>query len=415
MGLQICCHNQVESLGVSPTRRPSNRQQYDEPRHPRLHSTPPSPWNQIPPRVPAESLPSSVHHGSDGHSQQRVQISSGALERSECPCRTLRGPPLHVTANHSRGHPLRLQVPAIDLLQVWHRFWVEDVLKPPAHLTGDPGIYVPLCGQSVVRAFTHTEDENRRAIPGSRTATAKRCSSTQGIRVARAHPISEQVAGLPHTPTAGIPTGRIAAQSIGLDVIGMSRARPMHEVHRLIAVVNEDRRGPGEHIVRVLAPPGGGGEVRVRRQPSKNQRPHQKEIRWGRWVLCGTSDGVIPRGDADPDASDHFERMRIEVELKVVSRSLTVVHVSHKKAPLSHFGKTRKAFRGPDDRPAAPLRGCHPATQGAPKHRRQNGVEPDIEMRSRKQCIFGLNTDLGSGLPRSEQFTRGYLVHLIAA
>ncbi|CUM43286.1 hypothetical protein BN2537_15537 [Streptomyces venezuelae] len=36
-------------------------------------------------------------------------------------------------------------------------------------------------------------------------------------------------------------------------------------------------------------------------------------------------------------------------------------------------------------------------------------------MRSGKQCILGLDTDLGSGLPCGEQFTRGYFVHLIAA
>lgn len=104
-----------------------------------------------------------------------------------------------------------------------------------------------LCTQPVVRAFTHTEDENGWAISGSCTAPAERCSGTEGIRVARAHPISEQVPWLPHRPALGIPASRIAAQPIGLDVFGMGRARPVHEVHRLVAVVNEDQRDPSEH------------------------------------------------------------------------------------------------------------------------------------------------------------------------
>lgn len=161
---------------------------------------------------------------------------------------------------------------------------------------------------------------------------------------------------------------------------------------------------------------GGGGAGAVRNERAvncqKTSGPTGKRSVGAAGPLCGTSDGVISGGDADPDASDHFERVRIEVELKPVSRSFAVVHVAHKKAPLAHFGKTRKAFRGPGDRPAAPLRGCHPAAQDAPKPRHRNGVEPDVEMRSRKQCILGLNTDLGSGLPCSEQFTRGYFVHL---
>ncbi|MCX2181012.1 hypothetical protein KV205_10770 [Streptomyces sp. SKN60] len=76
--------------------------------------------------------------------------------------------------------------------------------------------------------------------------------------------------------------------------------------------------------------------------------------------------------------------MRIEVETKGVSRSFAIVHLGHKKAAFAHFVKTRKAFYGPDDRLATPLHGSHPAPKDTPNPWRRNGVEPDIEMRSRK-------------------------------
>ncbi|MFF3863278.1 hypothetical protein [Streptomyces sp. NPDC002209] len=48
--------------------------------------------------------------------------------------------------------------------------------------------------------------------------------------------------------------------------------------------------------------------------------------------------------------------MRVEVELKVASSPFAIIHVGHKKAPLAHFSKTRKA-------PAAP-------TVCLPRHRK---------------------------------------------
>ncbi|GAA3809819.1 hypothetical protein ACFS5L_44370 [Streptomyces phyllanthi] len=107
--------------------------------------------------------------------------------------------------------------------------------------------------------------------------------------------------------------------------------------------------------------------------------------------------------------------MRIEVEGKEVSGSFAIVHVGHKKALLAPFGKTRKAFRDPDNRLATPLQASHPPAKDAPKHRRREGLEPDLERRSRKQRVLGLNAGLGVGLECGEQFTRGYFVHLIAA
>ncbi|MEU3842220.1 hypothetical protein AB0E88_19585 [Streptomyces sp. NPDC028635] len=107
--------------------------------------------------------------------------------------------------------------------------------------------------------------------------------------------------------------------------------------------------------------------------------------------------------------------MRIEVEGKEVSASGTIVHVGHKKALLALFGKTRKTFRDADNRLAAPLQASHPPAKDASEPRRRKGLEEDLERRSGKQCILGLNAGLRVGLERGEQFTRGYLVHLIAA
>ena len=132
------------------------------------------------------------------------------------------------------------------------------------------------------------------------------------------------------------------------------------------------------------------------------QRFHRKQIRWNRWgtggVLHGPSSGVVFRGDVDSQASDYFERVRVEVEPKVVSGSFSIIHVGRKKSPLAHFVKTRKALRGSDSRLAAPLQGPQPPATDAHEPRCWNGIERDFEMRSSKQCIFGQHAGLGVGL-----------------
>ncbi len=59
------------------------------------------------------------------------------------------------------------------------------------------------------------------------------------------------------------------------------------------------------------------------------------------YLLCGTSAGVAFGRDIDSITSDYFKRMRVEVKLKVISRSFAIIHIGHEKAALALFSKLR--------------------------------------------------------------------------
>lgn len=95
---------------------------------------------------------------------------------------------------------------------------------------------------------------------------------------------------------------------------------------------------------------------------------------------CGIGDGVTFGRDVDSETSDHFERVRVEVEPKVVSSSFTIVHIGHKKSSLAHFGEARHAFRSADSRLTASLQVPHPRATDAQEPRRWKRIEPYVEM-----------------------------------
>lgn len=128
--------------------------------------------------------------------------------------------------------------------------------------------------------------------------------------------------------------------------------------------------------------------VSRRRRPqyersATGEQAHESNYRVWQVRLRAISGGVISGENIDAEASDYFERLRVEVKLEVVPRSFAIVHVGHKEAPLAHFGKTFKAFHGPDRLLATPLQSPYSPPQDTSEPCRRNRFEPDLKMRSR--------------------------------